>query len=107
MKKNIFFIAIFLLAGGFIILSIASHNGEKIKEKGVSIDLEEGEKLYGWKKEKKGGSFKEINLSGIHDPHDFYYHRFSPIDGVYYRSDEESPMKIEIVGGKKVLTFGT
>lgn len=107
MKKNIFFIAIFLLAGVLIILSIAGRNNEKTKEKGVSINLEEGEKLYGWDKKKESGTFEEISLSGVHAPHDFYYHRFSPIDGVYYRGDTENPLKMETKGNIKVLTFGT
>ncbi|EKD30440.1 MAG: hypothetical protein ACD_78C00060G0001, partial [uncultured bacterium (gcode 4)] len=37
----------------------------------------------------------------------FYYHRFSPIDGVYYRSSEQNPMKVETSGDKKILTLGT
>lgn len=107
MKKNIFFLAVLFLSGALVILSISTRNNEKLGDKGVSIDLKEGEKLYGWNKEKDNGVFEEISLSGSDIQHDFYYHRFSPIDGVYYRSDNKNPMEIEVKDTKKILTFGT
>ncbi len=40
-KKTFFFLAIFLLAGGLIILSIASHNNGEKEVASMSINLEE------------------------------------------------------------------
>lgn len=109
MKKSLFFLAIFLLAGGLIVLSIASHNTGEKEAADVSIDLEEWERLSGWNEEKK--TFEEISLSGSENKHDFYYHRFSPIDGIYYRSSEQNPLKIQssppipLLGSKKIITL--
>ncbi len=104
-QKILFTIAITLFSWVFISMSINNTNNKNKEEEKVIINIDEGEKFYEWKENSK--TFEKKTLSWTHNGDNFYYHQFSPIDGIYYRSDTPNPITKKIEWDKQIISLGT
>jgi hypothetical protein len=105
MKKFIFVLVVSFWA---LLLIGISFLVEKppIADKPLSVDMSEGEKLYRWDSNAK--TFTQTSLTGSKiESGDFYYHRFSPVDGIYYKSDDIRPFTLSKKEGTNNITFGS
>lgn len=105
MKKIVFILGILLGTGVLILLSFSRETTHEPANT-VDVDFSEGEKIYRFNDETK--SFEKTDfLSLERESSDFYLHQISPIDGIYYTSEDNTPLVFERTGGKTTVTFGT
>lgn len=105
MKKIIFIITVLAGSGALALLSFSREVPQE-KEARIAIDFSEGERLYSWNADKK--AFEGTSLTGSkRSPDGFFLHQFSPIDGIYYRSEDEHPFTLSKKWDRESIAFGS
>ena len=92
MRKIIYFVLVGLFSLSLIYLTLYTKNEKVIDEKAVKNFLDDSEMLYKISKTWDKYSFDEVE--NWEKNWDYFYQKLSPIDGIYYFSNDKNPLKI-------------